>query len=85
MPIYTYRCNRCDHVFEKMLKMDNRADPLSQPCPNCGDVGDINMLINARMAIVPEHALGRIRPHRDWQEHLNRIKRNNPGSDFTTW
>ena len=32
MPIYAYRCARCDHLFE--LRQGFDADP-QQPCPRC--------------------------------------------------
>lgn len=85
MPTYTYNCIKCGNTFEKILKMLNYKDPESEPCPECGEQNSIIQVINAKMEIVPEHALGRIRPHRDWQNHLNNLKRKNPGSDFTTW
>lgn len=85
MPTYTYQCKNCSHTFERISKISDRKIPESEVCPECGVSGEVSIIINARMEIVPEHALGRIRPHRDWQEHLNKIKKNNPGSDFTTW
>lgn len=32
MPIYEYKCNACDHEFEKSQKM---ADPPVKTCPKC--------------------------------------------------
>ncbi|MBW2030304.1 MAG: zinc ribbon domain-containing protein [Deltaproteobacteria bacterium] len=34
MPIYEYKCNRCDHVFEQLVFS---TDPEERPvCPSCG-------------------------------------------------
>jgi len=37
MPMYEYRCPKCGHEFERLLKHSERDDP--QPCPNekCGE------------------------------------------------
>jgi putative FmdB family regulatory protein len=34
MPIYEYRCRRCDHEFEAIQKVTD--DPLRE-CPSCGE------------------------------------------------
>jgi len=33
MPIYTYECQKCNHEFEKLQKLN---DPNPDTCPNCG-------------------------------------------------
>lgn len=42
MPLYTYRCNECDHVFEARQRMSE--DPLTA-CPTCP--GDVRRVINS--------------------------------------
>ena len=37
MPIYEYRCKKCDQVFEEWLK---EFDVQSMPCPHCGGEGE---------------------------------------------
>jgi putative FmdB family regulatory protein len=34
MPIYEYRCRRCDYQFERLEKMNQ--EPLRPRCPRCG-------------------------------------------------
>ena len=36
MPIYTYKCNSCDCVFDSMNTIDNRHEA---NCPECGHKG----------------------------------------------
>jgi putative FmdB family regulatory protein len=36
MPIYLYRCEECDWSLEKLLDVEQRDEPLSNPCPSCG-------------------------------------------------
>lgn len=31
MPIYEYKCRACDHLFEKIVKLNETPD-----CPQCG-------------------------------------------------
>ena len=33
MPVYTYRCAKCDASFEKIRPMRSASEP--QPCPTC--------------------------------------------------
>lgn len=42
MPIYTYRCRKCDHTFERNQRMTDA--PLSD-CPTCD--GSVRRVINS--------------------------------------
>lgn len=35
MPTYDFSCTKCNHTFDLYLKMDEREEPLSKPCPKC--------------------------------------------------
>lgn len=37
MPIYEFKCNTCEHVFEELVPMNTEGDLLK--CPACGAVG----------------------------------------------
>ena len=32
MPTYDYKCEKCDHTFEKSLKIADRGVPTESPC-----------------------------------------------------
>lgn len=34
MPIYEYQCQACEHVFERLLSVEEGSHP--QECPECG-------------------------------------------------
>ena len=34
MPIYEYRCERCEREFEELVRLSTRDDEV--PCPECG-------------------------------------------------
>lgn len=42
MPIYEYRCDKCEHIFEEVHAMDKSNKPLSKPCPECGVKKSVN-------------------------------------------
>lgn len=42
MPLYTYRCNECDHEFQVRQRMVD--DPLTE-CPVCG--GDVRRIVSS--------------------------------------
>lgn len=33
--IYQYYCEKCEEVFTRDLKLDDRNTPLALPCPHC--------------------------------------------------
>jgi len=35
MPIYEFRCNRCDNTFEQLVLSSSEEDTVT--CPSCGD------------------------------------------------
>jgi putative FmdB family regulatory protein len=45
MPTYNYKCNACDREFEKILRMTQNREPLSEPCGGCGETGNITQII----------------------------------------
>jgi putative FmdB family regulatory protein len=36
MPIFEFRCKKCDHVFEELVFSSN-PDPADIICPHCGE------------------------------------------------
>jgi len=36
VPIYEYRCRKCDAEFEALVRHDQRSDPQRCPDPSCG-------------------------------------------------
>lgn len=42
MPLYEYRCKKCQHTFEKIRQF---SDPPVKKCPKCG--GSVEQLLSA--------------------------------------
>ncbi|MGE5676381.1 MAG: FmdB family zinc ribbon protein [Mycobacterium leprae] len=37
MPIFEFKCNSCEHVFDELVSRDAQGEALK--CPHCGKVG----------------------------------------------
>lgn len=72
MPLYTYKCNKCNKTFEAMLKIMDMDLPLNNPCPECMQSGGVEKVILAPNVVDAYH-LGRIK-NGAFQERLKQIK-----------
>lgn len=45
MPFYDYQCDKCEHRFEEMLKINQRSKPEKAPCPACGEKKCVKQII----------------------------------------
>ena len=88
MPTYTYRCQECDHEFEKLLSISRMEEPEGEPCPSCSKDGTIKQGISRQTSIAfmdPVRA-GFQKPSTDWTNWLNNLKKKNKGCpDFNTF
>lgn len=80
MPLYDYRCTKCNHVFEEFRRISEREEPISKPCPSCETIGTIEQKIGAPMAIDPTKLDGRMPINTKLQEKFKQIHENTPGS-----
>ena len=37
MPMYDYRCESCENIWELLQTMSNREVPCKEKCPHCGE------------------------------------------------
>lgn len=51
MPLYDYACKDCGHTFERNLKMADRHLPISEGCPECGQIYSKNGKFEAAVYI----------------------------------
>lgn len=58
MPIYEYRCNKCEHVFEELVSADN-TDPV--PCEKCGAT-DTSRIMSTAVTHMPNPMRGAVNP-----------------------
>ena len=78
---YAYICGECDHHFDRTLSLSDREIPLKENCPACTVGGFIkrNFVGESVVSIDPVR-LGRVRPDRDFRNHLDNIHKNHSGS-----
>lgn len=75
---YDYKCSACKEVFQRILKMNDRKIPESEPCPSCNETGTVcQTIINA-----PKLGFRTItkKPESGFNEVLRDIKAGNKGS-----
>ena len=85
MPEYNFHCEKCLTEFDEFRTIAEIDIPLSQPCPNCTEKGNIIRLIGSvRLvdSIRLESTKGRLRPNSTFTEVMTRIKKNHPDSKF---
>jgi putative FmdB family regulatory protein len=77
MPIYDYKCNTCDAIYEKNVRMSDSG--VTQECPECGGM-DTTKFIGGAPGITDSFSLGRIKPPDGFRDVLRRIADTTPGS-----
>lgn len=78
MPIYTYQCSGCNHVFDGFHKIDNRRDPESAPCPEC----KVDDVVKMSVSTVTFNADALPKLSRDYKFLMNSIRKANRGSNM---
>lgn len=82
MPIYEYSCKQCETAFEKLLKMSQMEEPLSNPCPECGAIGTITQQATAANFGDPIR-LGIKKPDAGWNDVLSKVKKAHPKGNWS--
>lgn len=87
MPTYTYRCENCNHTFEKFLSIARMDEPTEDDCPECSQK-HIQRIISSETSIrfMDPVRAGFVKPSSDWTSWLNQLKKKNKGCpDFNTF
>lgn len=83
MPLYAYKCSKCEHTFDQYLSIAGRNAPCEAPCPECSTPGSISQLIGTPNIV---SGVGEIvtKTPREFRDKLDAIKKNNRGSNIET-
>jgi len=77
MPVYAYKCKKCEHEFEELLSVSKRSGPAKKPCPGCGEKGiyqKISMTtMGVDMNVTPDKKTGG-----DWSRLMDKMKYGTP-------
>ena len=75
MPMYDYRCDKCNKLWEENLSMSNSNKPCENPCPYCQAEGFVKKHVGGFPAMAVDTTMtadkktgGR------WSEIMNKIK-----------
>ncbi len=44
-PLYDYKCQKCEYIFEEIHSMEERTLPCENPCPNCNSEKTVEQAI----------------------------------------
>ena len=72
MPTYAYKCNKCEHIFEKMLSMSDNKLPEKEPCPEC-DAKSVRQYFGSMPGFISSHTDTISKTSGDWRDLLKRI------------
>ena len=73
MPTYTYRCEKCEHDFERFRSIADMHLPTTEPCPDCQAEGTVIKTIGGASAIGDPVRLGLRKHDNGFKEVLQRI------------
>lgn len=81
MPTYDYICNACKHEWDELHSIADRKTPESNPCPSCLQIGAVSQTLKHTMLTFGDPVrMGHIKPPIEFQERLQQIHDNTPGS-----
>lgn len=81
MPTYEFICKKCTERFERVTKIADRELPLTEPCPHCQEVGQVERYMGGQhYELTDSWSLGRLKTPKPWREFLSRMASANPGS-----
>lgn len=84
MPLYDYKCSKCEHVFASLQSVANYRAPCAEPCPSCKAPESVQRHITGGMNIVSGVGEMMSKTPRDFRDKLELIKKGNLGSKIET-
>lgn len=82
MPLYSYKCNKCETEFEQVLKIAEMHLPTTKPCPKCNTEGSVLKTITGAPSLGDPVRLGLRKVDNGFKEVMQKIHHNNPGSNL---
>lgn len=76
MPLYSYVCKKCGHLFDEMHKMDDRKKPTEVPCTQCQET-DVEISMGAP-AICDPTRIGIRKPCQHFRKIMKGVQKANP-------
>lgn len=79
LPTYSYQCQSCEHMFERIYKIAERKLPEEQECPNCKTVNSVRQTLSPVPMGDPVR-LGFTKPDNGFKEVLQKISEKTAGA-----
>lgn len=76
MPLYDYKCTKCEHSWDEIVLYKNRDKPCKKPCPECKEKS-VTRVVGAPIMSEP-HKMGLKRPDGGFREVISKIKQHHP-------
>ena len=76
MPIYDYRCEKCEHCIEEFHSISERENVSCKECEQCKAIDSFKLFVGKEATpIMPATSIeGRIRPRQDFQERMKQMR-----------
>lgn len=72
---YTYKCEKCNHIWDARVVMADRDVPIGKCCVQCKNTGYIKRIISFAPSITSESAMTlQQRAGSGWNDVLTKIK-----------
>jgi len=81
MPLYDYRCVTCKVTWEDKRLIDERDEPLKEPCIHCSDVGTVERWLPSTFGLA--YSVERVKRPKSFNDILKNIKSKHRGSTIT--
>lgn len=82
MPIYQFECGQCGHRFETLKPIRDMNTPLSEPCPECKEVGHVHRKVFNAQPWIDAHKIGIKKHDAGFTEVLSRIAEKAAGNNM---
>lgn len=83
MPLYDYQCKKCDHLWEEMHMIKDRAKPIRKPCPSCKEKGEVFQTLASSPALGRQGAYSVKKTDSGFQEVLSKIGHHHPNHQMS--
>lgn len=78
MALYDYKCNECEHIFERFDRMSESG--IVRECPECKSMNTARFYgIDTGLMAIPPDRLGRMKVPEGFREVLRNIADKTPG------
>lgn len=86
--LYEYICGKCNHIWERQLRLSEYKKPIEEACPSCEENGSISQYFGGMPTTIDAYKLGIKKPDNGFREVMAKIHEKTPGSklkDYVNW